>query len=197
MGSQPTRKWFYFSLHKTASNAFNSPHGLSKFSLSFAIFVRLSLQISHNSWTNRLGLILAIRFGFPRVRPLCKQAWPYFTSPARCSPLAASDLADSVQDCGYCIRLHPWLWSSILQRHLHHSGRYLQSNKPPFGPSWWHVRPANQDTARPTKLPCCSSNCLDQSSSSSALAIYQSRTIQRWVENPSRQSSLCLPPRTF
>jgi len=37
----------------------------------------------------------------------CEQAWPYFTSKAWCSPLAAGDPADSLQDCGYafdCIR---------------------------------------------------------------------------------------------
>jgi len=55
----------------------------------------------------------------------------------------------------------------ILQRRLHHSGRHLQSSKPPFGWSRWHVCPANHDTAaRPTKLPCCCSNCLEQSFSS-------------------------------
>jgi len=62
----------------------------------------------------------------------------------------------------------------------------------PIAVSRWHVRPANQDTAQPTKLPCCCSNCLGHSSSSSALAIYQSRTIQSWVKNLSLQSSLTL-----
>jgi len=33
----------------------------------------------------------------------------------------------------------------------------FQSSKPTFGPSRWHVRPANQDTTRQTKLPCCCS----------------------------------------
>jgi len=80
-------------------------------------------------------------------------------------------------DYGYCIRLRPWHWSSLLQRRLHHSGRHLQSSKPPFDPSRWHVRPINQDTVRPMKLPCCCSNCLEHSSSSFALAIHQSTTI--------------------
>jgi len=65
-----------------------------------------------------------------------------------------------------------------------------------FSPSWWHVRPANQDTTRLMKLPCCGSNCLEQSSSLSALPIYQLRTFQSWV-NQSLQSSLHLPLRTF
>ena len=68
----------------------------------------------------------------------------------------------------------------------------FQSSKPTFGPSRWHVRPANQDTTRQTKLPCCCSNYLEQSSSSFALVIYQSRTIQSWVENPSLQSRFIL-----
>jgi len=40
-----------------------------------------------------------------------------------CHPLAAGDRADSVQDCGYCIRLHPWHRSSLFQRCMHYSGR--------------------------------------------------------------------------
>jgi len=107
----------------------------------------------------------------------------------------AGDPVDSVQDCGYCIRLHPWHQSSLL--HLHHSGQHLQSSKTPFGPSRWHVRPANRDTARPTKLPCCCSNCLEQSSSSFALVIHQSRTFKSWVKNQSLQSSLHQPMRTI
>ena len=34
------------------------------------------------------------------------------------------------QDCGYCIRLHPWHRSSLYQRRLDHSGRHLQSSDP-------------------------------------------------------------------
>ena len=45
-----------------------------------------------------------------------------------------------------------------------------QSGKTPFRPSRWHVRPANQDTVWPTKLPCYCFNCLEQSSSSLVLA---------------------------
>ena len=78
-----------------------------------------------------------------------------------------------------------------------HSGRHLQSGKPPFGPSRCHVRPVNQDTTRPTKLPCCCSNCVKQSSSSSALAIHQSMTIQSFFENTSLQSSVRQPLRTI
>jgi len=60
-----------------------------------------------------------------------------------------------------------------------------------------HVCPANQDTARPTKFPCCCSNCLEHSYSSSALAIHQSRIIQSRVEKPSLQPSLHQPLRTI
>jgi len=79
---------------------------------------------------------------------------------------------------------------------LENSDRHLQSNKPPFGPSRWHVHPANQDTAWLAKVPCCCCNCLEHCSSLSALAIHLSRTII-WVEIPSLQPSLHQPLRTI